>query len=550
MRSDSGAIFDLRLDPPPVPKAPILGINPVGVALPLSTSPSLIPLLWHKATDAIRLVSDAPRLTALKDAREKNIEVVERLTRQARTVDEQNALVEELESERTEFKKLEQRLSGVVSASVKLSRTALSLGVILFLASTFGLFNIVGIDDYFQRVSSNYLRGASGGSLFADDKIRIILAQNGQPPLEGAPGPTHRPRHAEMIDALTQAGASVVALDTFPDEPSEWDVALANSIKRAEAAGTHVIIGTDDVKASGEPETNIPETLKEALPDKIGNVKVGYTLAGFLPATKAIKLANEIQTSERQPWLYPSLVLQTIRYFNLPANARPADVSFDRERRTMNLVADDKLIQSIPVNDNQMRYYFSPPTEDVLTGVRRTYQDVYANRNKPESLQEFRGKIVMIGYEADDDVHYVNGVRKMPGVEIQACVASNILQRVSLRRLSDIQNGLILLLMIGIGFALQTKLMQRFSIKLPFESPVLKKLITIPVPLLVVLLLYLTAIYLIYSRTNWEIDMTYHIAALFMAYCFGNYVQEKRSRVAAPERKLELAQHEEVPADA
>ena len=552
LRSDSGAIFDLQLDDPyeevDLPSVTLSADTEKGLAS--GQLRSGFRMFWNLIAGPIHLASDAPRLTALKEAREKNIEIVEEKQRLATTYEEANALNRELEHEKFQVEQIDRRLSGVVAATLKISRAALALGLVIFLNSTFGLFNLAGIDDFFQRVSSNYLRGELlGGRSFADDQIRVIMVDRNKR-IGGFPSQKRsddRAYHAEMIDALAQAGASVVAIDIYPNGPSPADEALASAINRAEQAGTHVIMGTKGVTESGEPLTEIPQVLRQALSDKIGNVQTGLILAGFRPAMKALALGTEITAGDQANLVTPSFVLQVIRHFNLPANTRAASVSFDREHRTIRLLPHDgSPARSIPVNDDDLFYYFSPASEDILRGVRRSYQDVYARRTEPNGLQEFRRKIVMIGYDIDTDLHYVNGVRQMPGVEIQACVASNILQGISLRHLSTLQNGLIILLMTVIGLVLQTRPLRRFSIQLPFESPVLRKLITIPVPLLVVLFLYLVVIYFIYSRTNWEIEMTYHVAALFLSYWVGNLIHEKRDSLASLIQKLKPPKSEEV----
>jgi CHASE2 domain-containing sensor protein len=556
-RSDTGAIFDLRTDDDDDDLEHEIDEPEYGVTLSASpTESSPFPSLrqiGRRLMAPVRLVSEAPRLTALKEIREKNIEAVERKKQEANTSAEYDTLHKELEEERRELAQLEMRLRGVVGASLKLSRTALALALLVFLASTFGLFNLIGIDDYFQQASSNYLRGELlGGRAFADDQVRIILFEEGRPVVEGRPPNAQRSDdrafHAEMIDALAKAGASVVALDIYPSAETPWDTILANSIKRAEQSGTHVIMGTLGVSESGEPQTIIPEKLREALTNKIGNLETARILAGFRPATRAVVLGDKItrsQPDESGTALFPSLVLQAIRYFNLPANAQPPDLFFDRNNK-INLTANNKVVRSITVNDDNLDYYFSPANEEILKGVRQSYQDVYARRNQRDGLNDFRGKIVMIGYDSPEDVHYVNGSRQMPGVEIQACVVSNVLQGISIRRLSWWQNGLIILLLSGIGFALQSKPLRGFSLQLPFESPVLRRLITIPLPLIVVLVTYLTVIYFVYSRSNWEIEMTYHVVALLLSYVLGNSVGELANRVAGAMGKPGKPQSKEL----
>jgi CHASE2 domain-containing sensor protein len=558
MRSDSSAIFDLRFDEAELElEDPFGDSEQVTLSVgPARTFSSPFRFLWHKVRDPVRLASDAPRLTALKEAREKNIEVVEQKKQQAATVDEVGILDSELAYEKSEVERLDKRLSAVPLATQKISRAALVSGFAIVLFVTLFLINFVGVDELFQRAASNYLRGELlGGRSFADDQIRLIVVDK-KKEVDGFPH-SHRSddraNHAEMIDALTKAGASVVAIDIFPNGPSQWDATLANSIKRAELAGTHVIMGTNGVTTSGQPESEIPESLLEAMPNKIGNLQSGLILAGLRPALRGVALGNEITTgpdaqlSQGDVPLFPSFALQTIRYFHLPANARPADVFFDRENRIIRLPGiGEHLPRPIRVNNDDLLYYFTPADESILQGVRRSYQEIYANRNNLDRLQEFRGKIVMIGYDIGADLFYVNGSRQMPGVEIQACVVSNILQGIETRRLSMLLNILIFLLMIGIGLLLQTNRLQQFSIHFPFESPVYRKLITLPILLIVVLLLYLTVIYFIYRRTDLELDVPYQIAALFISYWFGNVLHEKGHWIRGLIQKLRPDAREEV----
>src|SRR5262249_39107515 len=155
-----------------------------------------------------------------------------------------------------------------------------------------------------------------------------------------------------------KAGASVVAIDVFPKGSSPGDASLAESIKRAEQLGTHVILGTEGVTDSGEPQTEIPQVLLDALQDKIGNIQNGFIAAGFRPALKGVVLGNEItagpraQPSGHDASIAPSFVLQTIRHFNLPANARAAELVFDRENRIIKSLSNGEPIRPIPVNDD------------------------------------------------------------------------------------------------------------------------------------------------------------------------------------------------------
>lgn len=565
MRSDSGAIFDLKeKEPAPIPVSVTLG--PGGGALVVGDGPasnpvgivtSIVARLWRAITAPIRLLSEAPRLRAVKDAHDETLKTLETKKGAAGTLEEVAELEDEIQQERREVETINSHLSGVVKATIRITRTALALSLIVLLASTFGLFNVVGIDDYFQKLSYNYLRSERlGNRSFGDDQIRVILVdQNTR--VEGFPSSSRiddRPYHAELINALAQAGARVVALDIFLNGTSDWDQKLATAIAQASQSGTQVIIGTNGVESTGEPSTPVPEMLREPLKDRLGNIRSVPEQAGYRRIVRAVSLGEEITSGPRQQIsdqglsIAPSFVLEAIRQFRRRPDNPPATPFFNNADNTIRLV-DKQTVFSIPVDSEDLAYYFGVPDVDRLKTefdrVSSTYQSVYGQRNNPEALREFRGKLVMIGYEAED-MHYVNGVRQIPGVQIQAAVASNILQGVHLKHLSGLKNYLVILMMVALGWALQSSRLRRFSISLPFESRVLKKLITIPLPLMIVTLLYLVAIYLIYSRTLWVVDMTYHIAALFFSYWAAGWLRQTRSQAFASSPTAQTSERKDV----
>ncbi len=564
MRSDSGAIFDLK-EKEPEPLRVGVSVGGGGGAMVIGSGgdlggvvTSLASTLWRRTTAPVRLLSEAPRLRAVKDAHDETLKTLETKKGTAGTLEEVAELEREIEQERLEVETINRRLSGVVRATMRITRAALAISLIIFLASVFGLFNVVGIDDYFQKLSYNYLRSERlGGRSFGDDQIRVILVdQNTR--VDGFPSPSRiddRVYHAELINALAQAGASVVALDIFLKDPSpQWDEKLARAITQASQNGTQVIMGTNGVESTGEPSTPVPETLREPLKDRLGNIRSVPEQAGYRRVVSAVSLGEEIssgprqQTSDQGRSIAPSFVLEAIRQFRRRPDSPPATLFFNNDDNTIRLV-DNQTVFSIPVDREDMAYYFGVPDVDELNTefarVSSTYQDVYSKRNDSEALRDFRGKLVMIGYKAED-MHYVNGVRQMPGVQIQAAVASNILQGVHLKHLSGLKNYLVILMMVALGWALQSSTLRRFSIQLPFASRVLKKFITIPLPLLIVTLLYLVAIYLIYSRTLWVVDMTYHIAALFFSYWAAGLLRETRSHAFASLPSAQTSERKDV----
>jgi CHASE2 domain-containing sensor protein len=70
---------------------------------------------------------------------------------------------------------------------------------------------------------------------------------------QGEPwGKAWRPRMAELVDRVSEAGASVIALDVTFEDPTPDDDALAAAIHGARARGTHVFVGVAALDG-GEP---------------------------------------------------------------------------------------------------------------------------------------------------------------------------------------------------------------------------------------------------------------------------------------------------------
>jgi hypothetical protein len=92
--------------------------------------------------------------------------------------------------------------------------------------------------------------------------------------------------------------------------------------------------------------------------------------------------------------------------------------------------------------------------------------------------------------------------------------------------------------MVLLGLALHSRKLRRFSIELPFGSPVLKKLFAIPLHLILVTFLYLAVIYFIYRKTSWVIDITSHIAALVLSYWIAAFLLQAPLNLGEQFRKL------------
>ena len=543
MRSGSGAIFDLK-EEPDEPAAVEEDVTPNVVASQTSIpKTSFVNRFWRSVTAPVRWINDAPRLEAVREARNETLAALEKKKPAAQSHEELVSLQKDIDLEQREARTVDDRLSRAIRATIAVAIIGLVLGSVVFLASALGLLHAV--DSYLQEKSAAYLRSdKSGGRAFGDDQIRIIVV--GETPVNGMPSQKpeeDRQYHVQMIDALSRAGAKVIAIDIFPEGKTNWDSQLAQSIKRAADNGTQVILGTNGYSPEGKPQ-NLPDGLRELPDDHFGNVAVA--LIGTSPGLQWVKLGDQI-TSGRQ-FIAPSFILQAVRQFRRTRDDVPF-VLFNKSDGEINLLhGPEQLVVPIPVEGEEMLYYFNVPDESTLGTVRTTYQDVLANRDRPGALEGFQGKLVMIGYR--DEVHSV-GTRSIPGVEVQSAIVANILQGTHLKKLTGIMNGVVILALAGIGIILQTRKLKRFSIALPFLSPGLQKFFRIPLHLIFVILLYLAVIYFIYSRTTWVVDISYHLVALILSYWVaGFFMHAPHNLLDRLVNQLQPPQKPEVPANA
>ncbi len=543
MRSESGAIFDLK-DEPDEPTGVEEDVTPDALFKePAKPATSFVNRFWRSLTAPVRWINDAPRLEAVRAARNETLAGLEKKKPAAQSQEELVSLQKEIDHEQREAQSLDVRLSRAVRATIAVAAIALVLSSAVFLASALGL--LYAVDNYLQEKSAAYLRSNKlGGTALGDDQMRIVVVDetsvNGMPSQKPE---EDRQYHVQMINGLARAGAKVIAIDIYLEGDTDWDSELAQSIKQAAATGTQVILGTYGYTPEGRPQ-NLPDELRELPDDHFGNVNVA--LLGSSPGLQWVKLGDRI-TSGRQ-FIAPSFILQAVRQFRRTGEAVPY-VLFNKSDGEINLLnGPEELVTPIPVEGEAMHYYFNVPDDSTLGTVRSTYQDVLANRDRPGALQGFQGKLVMIGYR--DEAHRV-GTRSIPGVEVQAAIVANILQGAHLKKLTGIKNGVAILLLVGIGIILQTRKLRRFSIALPFLSPGLQKFFRIPLHLIFVTLLYLAVIYFIYSRTTWVVDISYHLVALVLSYWVaGFFMHAPHNLMDGIYKQLQPPQKPEVPANA
>jgi CHASE2 domain-containing sensor protein len=529
----NGVIFDLKEESAHAGSMP-LGV-PLGGAVSIPPAVPLFQALSRPLVTAFKEVDETPRLKAVREARFQNIKLL-RQQRESTTDDSKRIELEHhIKEEQKEVAQVDYRLMKAASASLGITGSAFAVALFLLVAAVFGVFNVVGIDDLLQeRLSS-----VSGSSLrtmksFGNDQVRVILLDPKNREIEGLPSQNlanDRRFHANLIDALANAGAKVIALDMFFGKENDADDELAAAIERANKSGTQVIVGVQDVTDQGEPKPPIPEKLRQPLTGKWGNIKVGIkyefgqiSLSGLYLVLRHVELGKRntqsgLSVSEGGIPISPSLILQAIMQSNSwSAGEVPQPFFYENPNKIKLISKTGEVIREIPVVDDEMSFMLSVPSDAQFASVRSTYQEVYKRRDDSGFMsQNFRDKIVFVGYGVDSERHFVSGKREKYGVEIHANALANILEKIYLKRVPWTYNLALILLMVLIGSQLQNRY-AKLSRGFHFESPTLRKFLRFPIGLLAATVLYFIVVYVVYRNTLYVVDMTYHIGALFLGY--------------------------------
>jgi len=546
MLTDNGVIFDLK-DPRDPTLSTISTAEPPGGAEPTDDeivggstgSPSPPGLtdrgsaIWRGVTAPFRTVNESSRWQAVNEARKKHREVIEQKIAETKEPEQLGNLKQALAVESQEIAVLQNRLSGVVKASLQITALSFAVSLLLFAFSFYGLrdlflpgfvLNLFGVENFTERVFSAFR--PADPSVFGNDQIRLVLVDEtslSEKKFPHADRINDRQNHAELIEALTRGGAKVVALDVFMIDPSDWDARLADDIRNAEQKGTHVIVGVEGVNSEGNPIHEFPPLLSSTLQDKWGNVVAANEQAGFRRVVQGVYLGDEISSGPRLKKtdhgvsIAPSFPLQVVREFKRNG-AAPESFMNSREKSIQLVNADDRVEMAIPVDNDEMNFNLTYPGDETLTKIRHTYQEVLQRQNDESFLrQTFGERIVIVGYQ-QSDLHLISGTgRELPGPAIHAVAVANMLQGIYRKKLGMTYELSIAIALFLLGGAAQLAGRQvRFEV--PFKTPALRKAIRIPVLLIVVTLLYLGAMLLVYSSTPYVPNVSSHLLALFLGY--------------------------------
>jgi CHASE2 domain-containing sensor protein len=268
---------------------------------------------------------------------------------------------------------------------------------------------------------------------------------------------TWRPRHATLVDKLSQAGARVVVLDIYFAQPREADDAvLAAAFARARNRGTEVVFGAIDLD-NGRPE---------AIPALAANATVGNACLGE-NAGRFSGIVPLVWGGDADSVMIPSLALAAA------AAWRRSQIVVDMEQVGVSLVDNaGRVVDRIKPTRTITVAFASPKCPMAVRGAR--YAEMLAARAPvaawrdrtrhhdyfevlgatPAELGWARNKIVIVGALTDAELsRRRTGFRtdERYGVERQADALATILSDAEILPLGGFNHALVIALGSTVG---------------------------------------------------------------------------------------------------
>lgn len=364
---------------------------------------------------------------------------------------------------------------------------------------------------------------------FDSRAISIILIdqnQNKDAP-SGKSDSSHRQYHARLLRALA-GKAKIVVFDMefrTPSQDPQVDIDFAEALKAAENSGTRVLVGTDFDEGDAEPAISPP--LKAVLKDHWAIWDGGRirSTSSVTSIRLGLKAPNQLQDQDEisEQLLTPSLALKAVEQWRFPNQTLLA--FFDPIPQIVHLRRDGPqgpIVYSIPVN-HECYLTLDLVGKDEL-GKRNLYQNVYSSL---PDVSEFNNKIVVIGYQADDEITVLDSEKRY-GAEIQANAISNILQDTFIRELWYGYSFLIILLMIILSVVLKLRLGKLAIYKLPIRLPggFIDTSVAVPTMLLAVAFAYVVVALVAYLQRT-QLGLACPILALTLGYLLVGAVRSR-----------------------
>lgn len=414
---------------------------------------------------------------------------------------------------------IERGLSGSREAIVprRTWRSAAAMGLLscfMLLASWTTLFNAAGIDDaldgFFLARFQGFSRPASSPSLLV---VTASDRHGGNGPLlPELPGPGWRKYHAALIDALSAAGARVIAFDILFEGASSGDAELARAITEAGERGTAVVLASDKVRfGGGRAIPAVVETLATA----------PWGLVSGSPERSRMPLARRGPESWwhlRPEPVVPSLALAAVAQFRRAEEGASAVVpSLGPRGDTVQLRTEaGRVVDEIPVLDKHLSIAVAARDAALKPFP---FQQIYENRTNPRGLASFKDALVLVGVDERSDAYAAAPGAKQYGVEYHALAINQLLERRYVRRPTALLQAALILLMAALGWLHRSELHPLLRHRIPLSIRRRgEKTITVSSGLVASTVLYLFAALLAFRWWALLLRTSYDVVTLWAAY--------------------------------
>lgn len=399
----------------------------------------------------------------------------------------------------------------------------------VLLAAWVGLLSVIGADDWIERRYLSYMQRFLPAP--ATKEVVLVRGTDGGP--LGPPGVAWRRAHAEMVDALSLAEARVIVFDLYFEETSRSDdAALVAAIQRAQSRNTAVVLGARafDLDDDGRVRPRMSSVL--------AGPPVRWGTLGGDPSHRRLELAHRLH--EGSAWrridadalpVVPSLALQAVMQYDAGAGQPVAAVRRPHgdaiEIRTGNPAVTRRVI---PVVDARLNLIV-----DVADDIRSfSYQELHAQRADAQALVELRDKVVVIGYEVEEEKWAAGEGRTRYEMEVQASAIAQILHGAFVRRPSLAAQYAVILALGALACVLRTRRSwTAHTVPITLPAPIGRR-VDIPTAILAAVVVYGLAAFAVSKSLRIVPRFTYDLAALLLTYVAVGWATRGLSRPRFP----------------
>ncbi len=406
---------------------------------------------------------------------------------------------------------------------------------LVLVAAWVGLLSAIGADDWMEgRFLAHMQRFLPSP---ASDDVILVRGKGDGGPL-GKPGPDWRGAHAELIDAMSKAGVRVIVFDLDFTDLNGADQRLADAIRGAAALGTRVVVGALDFEViDGTPTPRISGVLAGVRELRWGTLRGDAALRRLELAQRLERRTTPFLRVDAEP-VVPSLALQAVMQALAGPGGRAAAVFNPRAEVIEIRATADQVLRSIPV-DSHLGFIVDVKEDFPPHG----YAEIHAQRDAPEALRGFRGKVVVVGFETPEEVRPGPAGKTRYEMDVQASAIAQMLGGSFLQRPSAQAEYLMILAMAAVGWLLRAPRgagpVRTLTIPLPGR---LSGFVRVPTVLLAAVPAYGLIAFVVCKEMRIVLRFTYDLLALLLTFwAVGRAARGSRRPVAAAPAALAKA---------